>query len=77
MTMSDSFGAQAPPFHIGKHDSKRDVPLTDLQYGYLLNQGVSVTDFTIAQSMFADTWKRSILLPHPSQMITSGPGFSK
>lgn len=41
MTMSDSFAAQRPPFHIGQHSSKRDVPLTDLQYGYLLNQGVS------------------------------------
>ncbi|KAM4059170.1 PRMT5 TIM barrel domain-containing protein [Hirsutella rhossiliensis] len=33
------FGPQQPLFHIGKHDSARDVPLTDLQYGHLLNQG--------------------------------------
>ena len=30
-----------PSFQLGQHDSKRTVPLTDLQYGHLLNQGVS------------------------------------
>jgi len=39
--MSDNFGLQRPNFHIGYHDSKRDEPLTDMQYGHLLNHGVS------------------------------------
>lgn len=39
--MSDSFGPQRPSFNIGYHDSNRDEPLTDLQYGHLLNHGVS------------------------------------
>ncbi|KAK8920424.1 Protein arginine N-methyltransferase skb1 [Metarhizium anisopliae] len=50
--MSDSFGAQAPPFHIGKHDSKRDVPLTDLQYGYLLNQGINFATTPVTNDHF-------------------------
>lgn len=41
--MSDSFGPQRPSFNIGYHDSNRDEPLTDLQYGHLLNHGVSRT----------------------------------
>lgn len=36
----DDMGSQRPVFNLGAHDSKRNVPLTDLQYGYVLNQGV-------------------------------------
>lgn len=39
--MSEGFGPQRPSFHIGQHDSTREAPLTDLQYGHLLNHGVS------------------------------------
>lgn len=38
---SDAYGPQRPVFHIGKHESAREGPFTDLQYGSLLNQGVS------------------------------------
>lgn len=39
----DTMEPQRPLFHLGEHNSKREVPLTDLQYGHLLNQGVSET----------------------------------
>jgi protein arginine N-methyltransferase 5 len=39
--MSDRFAYQRPPFQIGQHISDRDAPLTDLEYGHLLNFGVS------------------------------------
>jgi protein arginine N-methyltransferase 5 len=39
--MSDGFGLQRPSFHIGYHNSNNNEPLTDLQYGHLLNHGVS------------------------------------
>lgn len=39
--MADNYGPQWPSFHIGYHDSSRDEPLTDLQFGHLLNHGVS------------------------------------
>lgn len=48
---SDGFSSQQPSFHIGKHDSARDVPLTDLQYGHLLNQGVSDGRFIQAKPL--------------------------
>lgn len=41
LNMSDSFGLQRPGFHIGQHESSRQAPLNDLQYGQLLNHGVS------------------------------------
>lgn len=34
--------AQRPMLNLGYHDSSREGPLSDLQYGYLLNQGVSM-----------------------------------
>ncbi|KAL6414464.1 protein arginine N-methyltransferase [Ilyonectria robusta] len=37
--MSEGLGPQRPRFHIGEHDSTREAPLTDLQYGHLLNYG--------------------------------------
>lgn len=45
--MSDGFpedGGENSPvrpiFHIGQHDSSREEPLTDMQYGQILNAGV-------------------------------------
>lgn len=29
-----------PTFHIGQHDSNREQPLSEVQYGQLLNAGV-------------------------------------
>jgi len=31
-----------PSLYLGQHDSSRDEPLNDLQYGHMLNLGVSV-----------------------------------
>jgi type II protein arginine methyltransferase len=36
------YGPQRPSFQLGHHDSKRTAPLSDLQYGHLLNLGVSL-----------------------------------
>lgn len=33
---------QFPLFNIGTHETLRELPLSDLQYGHLLNQGVSL-----------------------------------
>ena len=63
--VSDGFGLQRPSFHIGYHNSNSDEPLTDLQYGHLLNHGVSRI---LATSMDSDSrWKRSVSRdPRPS-----------
>lgn len=58
--MSDSFGLQRPSFHIGYHDSNRDEPLTDLQYGHLLNHGVSRKSSTPTTPV--RRWERSFLV---------------
>ncbi|PHH87900.1 hypothetical protein CDD83_8253 [Cordyceps sp. RAO-2017] len=50
--MAEGFGPRQPVFHIGKHDSARDVPLTDLQYGHLLNQGISFVTTPITNQRF-------------------------
>jgi hypothetical protein len=34
-------GLKTPYLNLGHHDTSRDVPLTDGQYGSLLNLGVS------------------------------------
>lgn len=39
--MADSFESRNPTFNIGQHDSTRDAPLTETEYGHLLNHGVS------------------------------------
>lgn len=39
--MSERFAPQRPYFQIGQHISERTEPLTDLEYGHLLNFGVS------------------------------------
>lgn len=38
---TESFEEARPVYYIGQHDSSRDEPLTDLQYGQVLNLGVS------------------------------------
>lgn len=38
---SEDFNQTRPPFFIGQHDSKRDEVLTDDQYSYVLQTGVS------------------------------------
>ncbi|KAF4954627.1 hypothetical protein FSARC_12067 [Fusarium sarcochroum] len=52
--MSDTFGLQRPSFHIGYHDSTRDEPLTDLQYGHLLNHGLAFATTPITNTHFRD-----------------------
>ncbi|QUC16530.1 uncharacterized protein UV8b_00771 [Ustilaginoidea virens] len=43
---------QRPSFHIGNHDSSRDGPLSDLQYGHLLNQGITFATTPITNGHF-------------------------
>lgn len=38
---SDDYNEIRPTFYIGQHDSTRLETLTDLQYGQVLNAGVS------------------------------------
>ncbi|KAG6029736.1 hypothetical protein E4U41_000291 [Claviceps citrina] len=52
MATNDSFGANHPTFHLGKHDSDRDTPLTDLQYGYLLNHGINFATTPVTNRHF-------------------------
>nr|RBQ89942.1 hypothetical protein FVER53263_11418 [Fusarium verticillioides] len=52
--MSDNFGLQRPNFHIGYHDSTRDEPLTDMQYGHLLNHGLAFATTPITNTHFRD-----------------------
>ncbi|KAH6984628.1 protein arginine N-methyltransferase [Ilyonectria sp. MPI-CAGE-AT-0026] len=52
--MSEGLGPQRPRFHIGEHDSTREAPLTDLQYGHLLNYGLSFVTTPITNNHFRD-----------------------
>ncbi|KAF7535767.1 hypothetical protein G7Z17_g13155 [Cylindrodendrum hubeiense] len=52
--MSEGFGPQRPSFHIGQHDSAREAPLTDLQYGHLLNHGLGFVTTPITNNHFRD-----------------------
>jgi type II protein arginine methyltransferase len=40
--MTDGYEDARPVFYIGQHDSRRTETLTDLQYGQILNSGVSL-----------------------------------
>ncbi|KOS21765.1 Protein arginine N-methyltransferase skb1 [Escovopsis weberi] len=48
----DDYSPQWPSFQFGYHDSKRDSPLDDLQYGYVLNQGFSFVTTPITNGHF-------------------------
>ncbi|KAH7143690.1 protein arginine N-methyltransferase [Dactylonectria macrodidyma] len=52
--MTEDFGPQRPIFHIGQHDSARETPLTDLQYGKLLNHGLGFVTTPVTNSHFRD-----------------------
>ncbi|RBR10661.1 uncharacterized protein FIESC28_09367 [Fusarium coffeatum] len=52
--ISDGFGLQRPSFHIGYHNSNSDEPLTDLQYGHLLNHGLAFATTPITNTHFRD-----------------------
>ncbi|KAL4727570.1 hypothetical protein ACLX1H_004253 [Fusarium chlamydosporum] len=52
--MSDGFGLQRPSFHIGYHNSNSDEPLTDLQYGHLLNHGLAFATTPITNTHFRE-----------------------
>ncbi|KAH7347879.1 arginine N-methyltransferase skb1 [Plectosphaerella cucumerina] len=45
-------GDVRPTFHIGQHDSSREEPLGDVEYGQLLNAGVSFVTAPITNSHF-------------------------
>ena len=51
------FAPQRPSFQLGQHDSKRTAPLTDLQYGHLLNYGVSPTVLRLSSSAHTDPFQ--------------------
>ncbi|KAF7551289.1 hypothetical protein G7046_g7766 [Stylonectria norvegica] len=51
---SGSFEPQRPSFHIGQHDSHREAPLTDVQYGHLLNHGLSFVTTPITNGHFRE-----------------------
>lgn len=46
------FDSQRPSFQLGHHDSKRTAPLTDLQYGHLLNLGFNFATTPITNDHF-------------------------
>jgi protein arginine N-methyltransferase 5 len=46
------FAPQRPSFQLGQHDSKRTAPLTDLQYGHLLNLGFNYVTSPITNENF-------------------------
>jgi len=48
----EGFAPLRPTFHLGQHDSKRVAPLTDLQYGHLLNLGFNFTTTSITNDHF-------------------------
>jgi protein arginine N-methyltransferase 5 len=52
--MFDTMEPTRPYFHLGEHSSKRELPLTDLQYGHLLNQGINFVTTPITNSHFKD-----------------------
>ncbi|PCD36953.1 hypothetical protein FGRA07_07957 [Fusarium graminearum] len=52
--MSDGFGLQRPNFHIGYHNSNSNEPLTDIQYGHLLNHGLAFVTTPITNTHFRD-----------------------
>ncbi|PFH58921.1 hypothetical protein XA68_13048 [Ophiocordyceps unilateralis] len=75
-------GSRQPIFHIGNHDSTRDVPLTDLQYGHLLNQGISFATTPITNSRFKDSIFKLVsdymtLLDHNGETATSTTSASR
>ncbi|KAL6855114.1 hypothetical protein ACO1O0_006252 [Amphichorda felina] len=46
------FAPQRPSFQLGQHDSERTAPLTDLQYGHLLNYGFNFVTTPITNDHF-------------------------
>lgn len=55
------YSAARPTFHLGQHDSAREEPLTDLQYGQLLNAGVREI--------------RTLQRPTPLKPLITNPGL--
>ncbi|OLN92156.1 Protein arginine N-methyltransferase skb1 [Colletotrichum chlorophyti] len=49
---SGNFNSMRPIFSLGQHDSNRDQPLDDLQYGQILNTGVSFVTTPITNKHF-------------------------
>lgn len=51
-SLRGDFRENRPMFTLGYHDSKRETPLSELQYGYLLNQDFAVATTPITNSFF-------------------------
>ncbi|KAH6896786.1 protein arginine N-methyltransferase [Thelonectria olida] len=52
--MAPEFVPQRPILNIGHHDSTLESPLTDLQYGHLINQGLGFVTTPITNNHFRD-----------------------
>ncbi|KAI9158597.1 Protein arginine N-methyltransferase skb1 [Paramyrothecium foliicola] len=48
----DNTEPQRPYFHLGEHSSKRELPLSDLQYGHLINHGLSFVTTPVTNDHF-------------------------
>ncbi|PHH59676.1 hypothetical protein CDD81_2678 [Ophiocordyceps australis] len=71
-----------PTFYIGSHDSTRDLPLTDVQYGYLLNQGISFATTPVTNNKFKSRITNLVsghlaLLRQNSQSASSSATWSR
>ncbi|KAH7040657.1 protein arginine N-methyltransferase [Microdochium trichocladiopsis] len=56
-TDTESYDEARPVFYIGQHDSARAEPLTDLQYGQVLNSGFSYVTSPITNRHFHERIK--------------------
>lgn len=48
-SQNEDYGEIRPAFYIGQHDSTRTDTLNDLQYGQILNAGVSFHSLLLMQ----------------------------
>lgn len=73
--MSERFAPQRPIFHVGQHVSGRDEPLTDLEYGHLLNFGVSCASELTPHHALTHLSRRSASQRPQSPTVTSEIAF--
>ncbi|KAG7101564.1 hypothetical protein HYQ45_018766 [Verticillium longisporum] len=46
------YSTARPNFHLGQHDSTREEPLTDMQYGQVLNAGITFVTSPVTNKNF-------------------------
>ncbi|KAM0284528.1 hypothetical protein ACHAQH_001894 [Verticillium albo-atrum] len=46
------YSAARPNFHLGQHDSTREEPLNDMQYGQVLNAGITFVTTPVTNNVF-------------------------